>query len=360
MSAKRMVMNMKKLAIIGCGGIGEYHLSHFLNEKDITLAGFCDVIHARAEAFVEKAKSGKAYTDFITMYDEVQPDMVFICIPPNAHGVVEFETIRRKIPFFVEKPFALDFDLAKEILRQVTEANLITASGFQCRYDNINDAARDYIKENKIMAVAASRVGGIPEVPWWRIKSQSGGQLAEQTIHQLDMLRYLLGEPKSVYSVATRGTITQEECPGYFTDDLSTTLITFENGVTATMMTGCYSTNGASWDSKMTFGARDTRMDYVLCSDVTFYGIDEKEKAAAVAGTIKGDGTQRKSESETGAKVRSNVDFGAVCDRTFIDAVITGDPSKIRSPLADAYRTVIFALSCNQSMETGLPVKVVY
>ena len=32
---------MKKLALIGCGGIGEYHLGHFLQFKDIALAGFC-------------------------------------------------------------------------------------------------------------------------------------------------------------------------------------------------------------------------------------------------------------------------------------------------------------------------------
>jgi len=351
---------MKKLALIGCGGIGEYHLDHFLQFKDIELSGFCDLILDRAENFVKKAGSGKAFSDFEKMYDEINPDLVFICIPPTCHGYVEFETIRRNIPFFVEKPLALDLNLAKELLRQVTEKNLIAASGFQCRYDNINDTAKDFIQNHKILTVAASRVGGIPEVPWWRVKSTSGGQLVEQTIHQLDILRYFLGEPDTVYSVASRGTVTQEECPGYFTDDLSTTLITFANGVTATMMTGCYSTNGASWDSKMTFGSREARMDYVLCSNVTQYGVDETDKAAEIAGTIKGDGTQHKSDSESGLKVTTSVDFGTLCDRTFIDAVITGDASKIRSPYRDAYKSVVFALACNQSIESGLPVKVQY
>ena len=98
---------MKKLAIIGCGGIGRYHLSHFLEFHDIELAGFCDVISERAEAFVEKFGSGKAFTDYMEMYDEIKPDMVFICIPPTEHGEIEFETIGRGIPFFVEKPIAL-------------------------------------------------------------------------------------------------------------------------------------------------------------------------------------------------------------------------------------------------------------
>lgn len=352
---------MKKLALIGCGGIGAYHLEHFLQFHDIELAGFCDLILERAENFAKQAGSGKAYTDFMTMYEEIKPDMVFICVPPTCHGRIEFETIRRGIPFFVEKPLALDMDLAKELVRQVEEKGLIAASGFQCRYDNINDAAREFIEKNQILHVAASRVGGIPDAPWWNVKSTSGGQLVEQTIHQMDMLRYLLKtEPDTVYSVASRGYITQEENPGYFTDDLSTTLITFQNGITCTMMTGCYSLDGASWDSKMTFGSRSARMDYCLCTKATMYGIDEQDKAAQVAGTIAGDGTQRKNDNEVGITVNSQVDFGLVCDRTFVDAVLTGDPSKIRSPYADAYKSVAFTLACNKSMETGLPVKVVY
>ena len=203
---------MKKLALIGCGGIGSYHLSHFVQFKDIELAGFCDLILERAENFVKQAGSGKAFSNFIEMYDEIQPDMVFICVPPTCHGQIEFETIRRGIPFFVEKPLSLDIDLAKELVRQVEEKGLIAASGFQCRYDDINDAAKAYIKDHQILHVAASRVGGIPDAPWWNVKATSGGQLVEQTIHQMDMLRYLLdSEPDTVYSVASRGYITQEE-----------------------------------------------------------------------------------------------------------------------------------------------------
>lgn len=352
---------MKKLALIGCGGIGSYHLEHFLQFKDIELAGFCDLLINRAESFVKKAGSGKAYSDFMRMYDEVQPDMVFICIPPTCHGQIEFETIRRGIPFFVEKPLALDLKLARELVRQVEKKGLIAASGFQCRYDDINDAACEYVTKNPVLHVAASRVGGIPDAPWWNIKATSGGQLVEQTIHQLDMLRYILkSEPDTVYSVASRGYITQKENPGYFTDDLSTTLITFKNGITCTMMTGCYSLDGASWDSKMTFGSRSTRMDYILCDKVTVYGINNEDKSQKTVGTISGDGTQRKNDSEVGTTVKNSVDFGLVCDRTFVDAVLTGDSSKIRSPYSDAYKSVAFAIACNESMDSGLPVKVDY
>jgi len=161
---------MKKLALIGCGLIGDYHLDHLMQFKDISLAGFCDVTLERAESFVKKAGQGKAFSDYLEMYDQVKPDMVFICIPPTVHGIIEFETIKRRIPFFVEKPIAIDLELALELKTQVEKAKLTAASGFQCRYDNINEAAKKYIKAKKILTVQASRIGGIPEVPWWRNK----------------------------------------------------------------------------------------------------------------------------------------------------------------------------------------------
>jgi predicted dehydrogenase len=49
---------MKKLALVGCGDIGGYHLDHFLQFKDLSLAGFCDVTVERAEGFVPGRKLG--------------------------------------------------------------------------------------------------------------------------------------------------------------------------------------------------------------------------------------------------------------------------------------------------------------
>ena len=351
---------MKKLAMIGCGGIGGYHLDHFMRFDDIELVGFCDLISERAEGFVKRSGKGKAFTDFRKMYDETKPDMVCIGIPPYRHGELDFETVERGIHMFVEKPMSLDLGMAKELRDKIAAKKLITAVGFQCRYDNINDTARDFVKNNQIITVQSTRVGGLPEVDWWRVKSLSGGQLVEQTIHNVDIMLYLLGDVDSVYSVATRGFLTKSEWPDYDADDVSTSIFNFKSGISATMMTGAYSLNGASWDSKLTLGTRQSRLDYFLLSHVSIYGLTESDIAEEIAGVVKGDGMQKRNENETGIRVSSNVDAGTLCDRTFVDAVISGDPSLIRSPYDNAYKTLAAVLACNESMETGLPVKVVY
>lgn len=347
----------KKLCIVGCGGIGTYHLGHFLGFQDLVdLVGFCDLIPQRAEAFVQKVGCGKSYTDYRTMYEETQPDMVFICIPPYAHGQVEFETIRRNIPFFVEKPLALDMGLAREILAAVREKNLITASGFQCRYSNLVEPNRVFVQDHEIAYINCARMGGVPGVPWWSDKLLSGGQIVEQTIHQFDIIRYVYGEPEEVFTFGTRGFV--KDVKGYYTDDLSTTVIRFRSGALGTIATGCYATEGTAYDSKVTFSARDSRADLKILDTFEVYG-KATAKGAQESGFVLGnDGGFTSSEGEK-VTYHEEGDAGVLCDRTFVEAVISGDGSKIRSPYADALRSVEFTLACNESMVTGKPVRLI-
>lgn len=353
---------MKKLAIIGCGGIGRYHLSHFLEFHDIELAGFCDVISERTEAFVEKFGSGKAFTDYMEMYDEIKPDMVFICIPPTEHGEIEFETIGRGIPFFVEKPIALNLDLARQIRDEAKKAGLITASGFQCRYSNLVEPNVKFIKDKEIVFIDCLRIGGVPGTPWWKNKGTSGGQIVEQTIHQFDIIRYVFDEPEMVFSFGTRGFVNEFE--DYDTDDLSITVVRFKSGALATISTGCYALSGEAADSKIVFSARDSRAELRILTDLKLFGYQDKDEESnkeeeSEGFVVKGDGAL--SASDAGKIVyKQEGDAGILCDRTFIDAVITGDGSKIRSPYEDAVRSLEFTLACNKSMDTGLPVKIEY
>ena len=327
---------MRKLAMIGCGGIGGYHLSNFLKLEEglVDIVGFCDLIPERAEAFAKKAGKGKVFTDYKKMYDEVKPDMVFICVPPYKHGELDFETIERGIHLFVEKPIALDLDLAKKIRDKIAEKNLVSAVGFQLRYDSLTCDIKNFVNNNNIITAQVSRISGVPTVDWWRKRELSGGQLVEMSIHQMDLLRYFLGDVETVYSVPTTGFIKDSDIPGYDMDDVSTSVFTFNRGITGTMITGCYDLESkCGWDSKITLGSTASTLDFHVASDVKIHGTVNEE-------------------------IRSAGDYGVKCDRTFIEAVISGDTSKIRSPYCDAVKTLAFVLGCNESMKTGLPVKI--
>ena len=348
---------MKKLAIIGCGGIGGYHLGHFLGFRDIVeLAGFCDLIPERAQEFVKKAGSGKAFTDYKQMYDEIQPDMVFICIPPYCHGEIEFETIKRGIPFFVEKPLALELDLARKIRDAAEAKNLITASGFQCRYGKIVQPTIDFCKNNEVVYVDCTRMGGVPGQTWWKDKALSGGQIVEQTIHQFDIIRYVFDEPVEVCTFGTRGFV--KEIPDYKTDDCSVTIVKFKNGAIGTISTGDYALTGDSFDSKIIFSTRNKRGEHRILGSFEVFGENPGEIKNEENGlVVKGDGALTQSDGKS-VVYKESGDPGILCDRTFIEAVISGDGSKIRSSYRDALKSVAFTMACNESMATGKPVVI--
>ena len=64
--------------------------------------------------------------------------------------------------------------------------------------------------------------------PWWRQRDKSGGQLVEQVIHMVDLMRYLMGEADTVYSVQRN--LYHQEVPDYTVEDVSGTVISFAYG----------------------------------------------------------------------------------------------------------------------------------
>jgi predicted dehydrogenase len=345
-------MNREKLAIIGCGGIGRYHLNHFLQFDDVEIAGVCDLIAERADAFAAEARC-PAFTHYKDMYDAVKPDMVFICVPPTEHGEMELETVRRGIHLFVEKPVALTKEKCRALRDAILAAGVISASGFQLRYESNIVRLKEFAARHPIVEMNMTRVGGVPETPWWKVRALSGGQIVEQTIHQFDMVRNVMGEPDTVCSLGGRDIV--KDIEGFDTEDMSVTLVRFKSGALGTVTTGCYAQNGACADNKLTFGARDARADYYMFDRVAVYG-EAPEGDDALAEVVKGDGRMRQLDDSICFKPEG--DCGVRCDRTFIEAVMTGDRSKIRSPYEDAVKSVLFTLACNESMDTGRPVKV--
>lgn len=347
-------MKKTRVCIIGCGNIGTYHLGHFLKMDDVEVVGVCDLEKEKRDAFAEKANC-PAFGSFKDMYDAVNPDCVFICIPPYCHGEVEFETIRRGIPMFVEKPVGLDPKVFLAIRDEVKRTGLITASGLQLRYEDNLVYAKEFAKTHPIVQANLTRVGGFVSTPWFKTKILGGGQLVEQTIHQVDMMRNLMGcEAVEVFSFGRQQLLNQ--IPGCDIEDSSISLVKFENGAVATITTGLYADKAESADNKLTVASVDGRCDYYMFDKVVIYGEEPVAKEEGMAEVVSGDG--RMASKSAGTVYKPTNDAGMDCDHTFIEAVQTGDPSKIRSPYEDAVKSVLLTLACNESMDTGKPVKV--
>ncbi len=355
---------MKTLALIGCGEITKMHTNHFNQMKDIvTPVAFCDLIEERAiDRNNRCGGTGKVYTDYKRMLDEVKPDMVFIAVPPTCHGEIEMDLIDRGIPFFVQKPMTLDLDLARKIRDRIKETGLITAVGLQSRYSDVCAPAIEYAKTHDIVRVYSVGGGGIPRAEWWADRKLSGGMIVETDIHQLDLMRYILGDVDEVYAMGATGFVDQSDFPNYDTEDGITATLKFKCGTLGTLISGNFSKTADSTSStNMIFNTREGRAELVNGGSVANFDIYGEKGPDYDASTIRpywdlNGGVEPSRNTLTHYENKSNMDLD--CDRTFVEAVISGDASKIRTSYADVFNSLALVLALRKSLDTGMPVKV--
>ena len=326
-------MQKLKLALVGCGGIMNHHVNGLLTFDDVEIVAVADPRPERTEAMKGRTGATRAYASHEELFaNEDKLDAVYICVEPTAHKNLEETCIARGIPFMVEKPMTMDMNQAKSIAEATK--NLVTCVGFQDRYLDLTDRIIEELKDMQVGMVYGSWFGGVPQVWWWMKKDTCGGQLYEQNIHLLDQLRYFFGEADKVYATCGRTLINPNEFPDslptYDTDDFSTATITFKNGVVANLMSACYITDkGNPIRNGLTIIGRDKSLEYSLRTDLSIY----------------------KSGCET--KIKRGLDQSVRHDRAFLDAVKAGDPTAVRSPYADSYKTLVLAAAANESMATG-------
>ncbi|MCX6986212.1 MAG: Gfo/Idh/MocA family oxidoreductase, partial [Lentisphaerae bacterium] len=190
-----------RIGFIGAGGHARNtHLSLMKRIKGVKVAGIADLSMETAGAAVRDF-GGEAFGDAGKMLDTVKPDAVFVCVSPSAHGEIENMLIDRSIPFLVEKPIALDLGKAHEIEKKIKQKKLIVASGYQWRYLDLLERARELIGNFPVLLVQGYWLSKRPAVSWWHNPSLSGGQIVEQATHMIDLTRYLLGEPLELHAV---------------------------------------------------------------------------------------------------------------------------------------------------------------
>ena len=327
-------MEKIRVGIIGCGARSKAHRKSFEALDYVEVVAVADPIEERRLEVAKQFGCTRIYKDHNELYDNESADTIdalLICVEPTAHNGTETRAIEAGIPFLVEKPLHLDIKEAEKIANMIEKKGLITAVGFQDRYLDLMEMIKAELPKHKQGGlVYGAWVGGIPKRWWWMKKSTCGGQLYEQNIHLVDGLRWLYGEPFSVYATASRGMIQAgvNADPEYDTDDHSTVVFRFNNNVTATLVSGCYST-----------AVRPRCGLYITLSDIVF---DYRLRNNLIIST----------DDET-RDIPRKTDQTFLLDEAFLKAVMTGDRSLIRSDYADALKTHKICLAANESMESG-------
>ncbi|RKY03277.1 gfo/Idh/MocA family oxidoreductase [Candidatus Poribacteria bacterium] len=314
-----------RVGFLGAGGNARGHMERVSKIEGVRIVAVCDIDESRARQAAE-AYNAKWFTDYRRMIDEVEMDALYVSVPPFAHYDAEIRAAEKKIHLFVEKPVALTLERGLEIWEAIEKNGVISCVGYQLRYGPYADNIKEFLQGKNIAMAVAERWGGmILEKKWWHMMERSGGQLVEQTTHQVDLLRYWVGEVREVY--ARYGLQVHKHTPGVTIPDLQLVMLQFANGALGYVVSSCTNIPGRSGYDIYLEGMR-----------LEFRGREPKlypEGAAEI------DLTPRKGPS---------------IDEAFINAVKTGDPSGIKSPYIDALKTLDVTLAANRSAKENRPV----
>ena len=260
-------------------------------------------------------------------------DAVYICLPPFAHGPAERAVLEAKIPFFCEKPVGLDAGLMKEFAAEVEKLNLLTSAGYMMRYRKSVQRAKQILTDDQPILAYGGWWGGSPGPhSWWSDKSKSGGQFHEQATHIVDLARYFFGEADEVYAAAAHGF--NKNIPGNTLDDAVSVTIRFKNGGVATLMASCSSNAGGG----VLLNLHSLEHNFRFSG----FGFDLTIDAKS--------GEPEKIKGEDGIFTLEN--------QAFVDAVRTGDRSKVLSSYPDGVKSTLLSLAASKSVETGKPVSL--
>ena len=238
---------MKRLrtGILGCGGFAHRHAQNMISlPEEIELAAFCDHHDWNARAFSEKYTGGHGliFTDPQKMFDSANLDLVIICLPPFAHANEVELAAQHGVHILIEKPIALSSEHAWRMVEAAETARIQTQVGFMFRFGTGIERLKELISSGEagpLGLMSARYFCNSLHAPWWRDRSKSGGQLVEQVIHMVDLMRYLMGEAVSVYS--RQENIFHRDVPDYTVEDVSATVFGFRDGAIGVI----YATNGA-------------------------------------------------------------------------------------------------------------------
>jgi len=312
-----------RIGFVGSGGIAQMHMHNLQRIEDAQVVGLFDVATERAQSCAAWFPGCQVYDSYQRLLSEAKPDALYVCLPPFAHERQEIDAARAGVALFVEKPIAISIEKALEINEAIKKAGVIAAVGYNWRWLDVTKKAKEIVAANPIAMAQGYWWGGMPGVPWWRQKHQSGGQIVEQTTHIYDLARYLLGEVTHVYAEGYQGLMTDVE--HYSVEDASTVVLRFASGTIANISSTDLLASGGKIGIDLI--GRTIRLEHSH-RELTVYRDGER--------TV----------------YESRVDPYMLEDRAFVDAVARRDGSALLSTYADALRTHMVTMAANRSLET--------
>jgi len=251
------IMDKIKVGIIGTGGISYCHIAGYKALDNVDLYAVCDINKERASKCAEANGIKHVFTDYNEMLKLPELDAVSICAVNCVHAPATIAALKAGKHVLCEKPMAMNAAEAVEMEKAAKESGKNLMIGFVRRFGNDAKILKDFIDNGtmgEIYYAKASylRRNGCPGGWFSNKKLSGGGPLIDLGVHVIDLVRYLMGNPKAVsVSGVTYNKLGQrshiktpktyvaadQQSNVYDVEDLAVALIRFDNGAALTVET---------------------------------------------------------------------------------------------------------------------------
>jgi len=193
---------MLRIAVLGCGRIGQMHAANVARHPRAKLVAVYDVNREAAER-VAKAQSVTAAASAEEIFSSANVDAVLIATATPTHAdYIELAVASGKAAI-CEKPIDLNLARVNACAAKIKGTKVPIQLGFNRRYDPGHSAAR--------AAVLAGEIGDLhqviitsrdPALPPRAYLEAAGGLFRDMTIHDFDLARFMLNEePTEVFAL---------------------------------------------------------------------------------------------------------------------------------------------------------------
>lgn len=238
-------MQILRLAVIGAGAIGRTHIERAHVDEHFELAAIVDSSEAAQQLAVDL--NVRAFSDTATMLDAVRPHAVIVATPNATHADIGIQCLHAGAAVLVEKPIADTLEDAERLCAAAEQAGLPLMVGHQRRHNAILRRAREIIDSGRLGQIVTGssmacflKPDSYFEAEWRRRKG--GGPILINLIHDIDQLRFLLGEIESVQACAANSV------RGFEVEDTAAVILRFAGGALVTMTVSDTATTPWNWD----------------------------------------------------------------------------------------------------------------
>ena len=193
-----------KYALIGCGRISPNHIAAAKANK-LEFTGICDIVKENMMDKILKFELDPKipqYTDYKELLNKEKPELVAIATESGKHAAIALDCIDAGCNIIIEKPIALSLKDADEIIKRAREKGVKVCANHQNRFNKSVQKIRDAVEKDRFgrMFYGTAHIRWCRDYEYYHRASwrgtweQDGGALMNQCIHNIDLLRWMMGD----------------------------------------------------------------------------------------------------------------------------------------------------------------------